>query len=69
MATTQKARQGNDATNTGHEAEYWRMADTLRGSMDAAEYTSGLSFLEFFQTDKDTGRTKGIIAIDLGGLA
>ena len=31
--------------------------------------TGGLSFLEFFQTDKDTGRTKGIIAIDLGGLA
>lgn len=31
--------------------------------------TDGLSFLEFFQTDKDTGRPKGIIAIDLGGLA
>jgi hypothetical protein len=31
--------------------------------------TGGLSFLEFFQTDKDTGRPKGIIAIDLGGLA
>ena len=29
----------------------------------------GLSFLEFFQTDKETGRPKGIIAIDLGGLA
>lgn len=29
----------------------------------------GLSFFEFFQTDKDTGQTKGIIAIDLGGLA
>ena len=29
----------------------------------------GLSFLEFFQTDKDTGKPKGIIAIDLGGLA
>lgn len=28
----------------------------------------GLSFLEFFQTDKDTGRPKGIIAIELGGL-
>ena len=28
----------------------------------------GLSFLEFFQTDKDTGRPKGILAIDLGGL-
>ena len=26
----------------------------------------GLSFLEFFQTDKETGREKGIIAIDLG---
>ena len=28
----------------------------------------GLSFLEFFQTDKDTGKPKGILAIDLGGL-
>ena len=28
----------------------------------------GLSFLEFFQTDNETGRPKGIIAIDLGGL-
>ena len=31
--------------------------------------TDGLSFLEFFQTDKDTGRSKGIIAIDVGGFA
>lgn len=31
--------------------------------------SEGLSFLEFFQTDKETGRFKGIIAIDLGGLA
>ena len=30
--------------------------------------TDGLSFLEFFQTDRETGRPKGIIAIDLGGL-
>ena len=28
----------------------------------------GLSFLEFFQTDKETGKPKGIVAIDLGGL-
>ena len=28
----------------------------------------GLSFLEFFQTDKETGRPKGVVAIDLGGL-
>ena len=29
---------------------------------------NGLSFLEFFQTDRETGRPKGIVAIDLGGL-
>lgn len=28
----------------------------------------GSIFLEFFQVDKDTGRRKGIIALDLGGL-
>ena len=28
----------------------------------------GFSFPEFFQTDKDTGGTKGIVAIDLGDL-
>ncbi len=28
----------------------------------------GFSFLEFFQADKNTGRPKGIIAIDPGGL-
>ena len=27
--------------------------------------TGGLSFLEFFQTDRDMGGPKGIIAIDL----
>ena len=26
------------------------------------------AFLEFFQTDKDTGAQKGIVALDLGGL-
>ena len=28
----------------------------------------GFSFREFFQTDKNTGRPKGIVAIYLGGL-
>ena len=28
----------------------------------------GLSFLEFFQIDRDTGGPKGIVAIDLGEL-
>ena len=30
--------------------------------------SAGLSFCEFFQTDKNTGRPKGIVAIDLGRL-
>ena len=28
----------------------------------------GFSFLEFFQTDKETGGPKGVVAIDLGDL-
>ena len=35
---------------TGYEAELWRMADALRGSMDAAEYKHvvlGLIFLKY----------------------
>ena len=50
MATTQKARPKDDAINKGHEAEYWSMADALRGSMDAAEYKHvvlGLIFLKY----------------------
>lgn len=30
--------------------------------------TTGLTFIEFFQLDKDTGRPKGIVALDLGRL-
>ena len=30
--------------------------------------SEGRVFLEFFQTDKETGRRKGIVALDLGGL-
>jgi type I restriction enzyme M protein len=38
------------AANIGYEAELWRMADALRGSMDAAEYKHvvlGLIFLKY----------------------
>ena len=40
---------GSDAT-VGYEAELWQMANTLRGSMDAAEYKHvalGLIFLKY----------------------
>lgn len=32
------------------------------------EGISGKTFLDFFQTDKDSGRPKGIVAMDLGRL-
>ena len=47
MATQQASANG---AVVGYEAELWRMADTLRGSMDAAEYKHvvlGLVFLKY----------------------
>ena len=32
------------------------------------EGASGRTFLEFFQTDRETGRRKGIVSLDLGTL-
>ena len=43
-------KPADNGATTGHEAELWRMADTLRGSMDAAEYKHvvlGLIFLKY----------------------
>ena len=42
--------KSNSSKQANHEAEYWRMADALRGSMDAAEYKHvvlGLIFLKY----------------------
>ena len=50
MTTSQRGKQRPQAVEVGHEAEYWRMADALRGSMDAAEYKHvvlGLVFLKY----------------------
>ncbi|MDE0145220.1 MAG: class I SAM-dependent DNA methyltransferase [Nitrospira sp.] len=44
------AKLTDNGATTGYEAELWRMADTLRGSMDAAEYKHvvlGLIFLKY----------------------
>ncbi len=44
------ANAGTSGATTGYEADLWRMADTLRGSMDAAEYKHvvlGLIFLKY----------------------
>jgi len=43
-------RRNTTTANLGYEAELWRMADALRGSMDAAEYKHvvlGLIFLKY----------------------
>ena len=53
MTTTRKRKPKTQQTNTpatDYKSEYWKMADTLRGSMDAAEYKHvvlGLIFLKY----------------------
>ena len=45
-----KTRGDDTGATSDHKREYWRMADTLRGSMDAAEYKHvilGLIFLKY----------------------
>ena len=49
-ATKNGAVKNGNGVNVGYEAELWRMADALRGSMDAAEYKHvvlGLLFLKY----------------------
>ena len=50
MAERKTAKTAAQAATTGYEADLWRMADSLRGSMDAAEYKHvvlGLIFLKY----------------------
>jgi type I restriction enzyme M protein len=45
-----KKKTNSNGANVGYEAELWKMADALRGSMDAAEYKHvvlGLIFLKY----------------------
>ena len=49
-ANPKKSTKRDDGAIVGYEAELWRMADALRGSMDAAEYKHvvlGLIFLKY----------------------
>ncbi len=50
MARSRKTKADSSAATIGYEAQLWQMADTLRGSMDAAEYKHvvlGLIFLKY----------------------
>ena len=53
-----------DPGRATQKAKY--LGELFPASIIASE--DGFSFLEFFQADKETGKPKGIVAIDLGGL-
>ena len=60
VRTKNSTRTGNDVI-VGYEAELWRMADALRGSMDAAEYKHvvlGLIFLKYISDAFEKPRTR-----------
>ena len=50
QTTSNVNARSDSGSQTNYEAEYWRMADALRGNMDAAEYKHvvlGLVFLKY----------------------
>ncbi len=52
---------GSSGAVTGYESELWKMADALRGSMDAAEYKHvvlGLIFLKYISDAFEETRTR-----------
>ena len=53
-----------DAGRAAQKARY--LGELFPASIGAT--ADGMSFREFFQTDRETGRPKGIVAVDLGGL-
>ena len=60
MADKRGAKTTAQGATTGYEAELWRMADSLRGSMDAAEYKHvvlGLVFLKYISDAFEERRT------------
>ena len=52
-----------DAGRMAQKARY--LGELFPASLGAT--VEGMSFLEFFQTDRETGGGKGIVAVDLGG--
>ena len=53
-----------DAGRVAQKARY--LGELFPASIGAT--ADGISFCEFFQMDRETGRPKGIVAMDLGGL-
>ena len=64
MADRRDTKTGAHGATTGYEADLWRMADALRGSMDAAEYKHivlGLIFLKYI-SDAFEARRAAVLA-------
>ena len=58
---TEAQQTNKNGATVGYEAELWRMADALRGSMDAAEYKHvalGLIFLKYISDAFEEARAK-----------
>jgi hypothetical protein len=54
--------------SNGRAAQKGRFRGELFLSSSPAD-SKGTSFLRFFQIDKMTGKAKGIVALDLGGIS
>ncbi len=64
-----RAQGGATGAVTGYETELWKMADALRGSMDAAEYKHvvlGLIFLKYISDAFEETRTRLEAELDDG---
>src|SRR5947209_9751827 len=70
MAKKARATKAEDGGATvGYEAQLWQMADTLRGSMDAAEYKHvvlGLIFLKYISDSFEDRRAQLVAQAALG---
>ena len=63
FVTSKEVPNDFDACRAAQKARY--LGELFPASLGAT--VEGMSFLEFFQTDRETGGSKGIVAVDLGG--
>lgn len=65
----EEATSSASAATVGYEAELWKMADALRGNMDAAEYKHvvlGLIFLKYISDAFEEHRARLMMEVDEG---
>src|SRR5690554_1035547 len=70
-AKKETAPRKSNGANVGYEAELWRMADALRGQIDAAEYKHvvlGLLFLKYISDAFEARRDELKIELERDGI-